>query len=118
MKTIKVSKAELLSHLRTNREVHVEEYNIALVEYRNVLIEAFKDALKRAKNHEDIRHAVNVERPVSYVESYDTIIKQLEWTLEDSIELDQTEFRQYIQDEWIWKDAFAQSTSSYIRGKK
>lgn len=113
MKTIKVSKAELLSHLRTNRENHIVEYNDALVQYRLALQEAFKDALKQAKNNEDVEHRVNVVRPQNYTKAYDEAITMLEWDVEDSVELDQHEFKQYVQDEWGWKNEFLATTRIY-----
>lgn len=113
MKTITVSKSELLGHLRTNREVHIEEYNLALIAYRNTLTSAFKIAYKKAMAGEDVPHEVNVERPLSYKNSYDTAIAQLEWHTGDVIELDQNEFKQYVLDDWHWKLAFVASTNLY-----
>lgn len=115
MKLIKVNKSELLGHLRTNREVHVEEYNNALIAYRGALIKAFKEALKKANNLEDVNHRVDVIRPLNYLESYDNVISMLEWTTEDTIELDQNEFRQYVQDAWGWKNEFTAVAASYAK---
>lgn len=117
MKTLKVSKAELLSHLRTNRENHIVEYDNALVQYRIALQDAFKEALKKAKNNEDVDHRVNVIRPSNYTKAYDDAIVMLEWDVEDSVELDHSEFRQYIQDEWGWKNDFLASTRIYGSNK-
>ena len=113
MKTIKVNKSELLSHLRTNREVHIEEYNNALISYREALIKAFKESLKKATKHENVSHHVDLERPQNYLDSYDNAIEMLEWTTEDVIELDQMEFKQYVRDEWNWKQVFTAVARSY-----
>lgn len=113
MKTIKVNKSELLSHLRTNRDNHVEEYNDALILYRAALTEAFKEALKKAKNNEDVDHYIKLERPQNYLDSYDNAIDMLIWSTEDIIELDQVEFKQYVRDEWNWKQAFTAVARSY-----
>lgn len=115
MKTISVDVQDLLKHLRTNREQHIIDYNEAMVGWQEAVIEAFTNGLKKAKKHEDFTF-VNPARPISYESSYDTVIEQLEWTLDKSVDLDQSEFKQYVQDDWGWKTSF-NLTSSLYNGK-
>lgn len=113
MENIKVDKYQLLNTLKANKEQHVKDYNDALAIYKLKLIEVLTQKLKAAKAGNDINFNFP-ERPVSYEESYDTIITKLKWTTQDEIELDDREVKQYIQNEWQWKHQFAMATGSYI----
>lgn len=115
MKLITVDVKDLLTHLKANREKHIIEYHEAMIGWRQAVIDAFADGLKKAKKHEDFTF-INPPRPISYEESYDTVIEQLEWTLDTSVDLDQAEFKQYVQDDWGWKSSF-NITSSLYNGK-
>ena len=76
-------------------------------------IEALSAKLKVARKEEDVHHAIDVIRPVNYVESYDTAITQLEWTVDKEVELDQHEFAQYVEDKWSWSNMFTQTRIAY-----
>lgn len=113
MKTVKVAVSDLLTHLKTNREKHVHDYAELMIEYRRAVIEALSAKLKVARKEEDVHHAIDVIRPVNYVESYDTAITQLEWTVDKEVELDQHEFAQYVEDKWSWSNMFTQTRIAY-----
>ena len=113
MKTVKVAVSDLLTHLKTNREKHVLEYNDLMVEYRKAVIAALATKLKFAKIEKDVHHTIDVIRPVDYTESYDTAITQLEWTVDKEVELDQHEFAQYVEDKWSWSNMFTQTRIAY-----
>lgn len=51
--------------------------------------------------------------PVSYEENYDRVIAMLEWSTDETIDLDQNEFEQYVRDNWLWKQAFNITASLY-----
>lgn len=112
MKTIKIDAPELLRHLKANRDKHFIEYTEALMGWRLAVIDAFTDGLKKAKKHEDFKFTFPV-KPTSFMEQYDTIIEQLEWSLDSVIELDQHEFKLYVQDQWDWKQNFNLTASLY-----
>ena len=113
MRTIKVDKKELLSHLRANRTAHIVAFDEAMVGYRKELVTCLGQMLKKAKNQEDVDHRVNIVRPTDFTEFYDNAITMLEWTVDEFIELDMNEFNQYIQDEWSWKQNFNLTNSLY-----
>lgn len=116
MENIKVKTAVLLDTLKKNREEHIAEYAEAKVEYKKVIIKELAAKLKAAKAGKPFDFKFS-PKPENFVESYNTIIAKLEWTTQDEIELTDSEVKQYIQNEWTWKNQFAVSTSSYIGGK-
>jgi len=113
MNTVKVAVSDLLKHLTANREAHIAEFNESMVGYREAVIKAFAQSLKKAKANEDVAHTIEVVRPISYLESYDEAIAMLEWTVDKEVELDRSQFKQYVQDEWVWKQAFVRTAGMY-----
>jgi hypothetical protein len=113
MKTVKIKVTKLLQHLKNNRYEHINDYELAMVEYRKAIIEELKVKYSYACQNLDVSHTLKTVRPQSFLESYDEAIMKLEWTTDKEIELDHSEFKQYVQDEWSWKHAFATSTLSY-----
>lgn len=113
MKTVKVATLDLLQHLKTNREKHVIEFAEAMVGYRAAVIAKLKERLVLAEAGEDVNLFSNISKPQCQLASYDEAISMLAWSRDDEIELDRNEFRQYVQDEWSWKNEFVTTASLY-----
>ena len=118
MKTVKVKKAKLLDTLRQNRDKHVEDFKDACTGYREAVEKNVKELLKTVKKADsdtvlDLELYINLSKPVSHKKDYDIAISMLEWSVDEFVNLDQREFRQYVNDEWDWKETFAASTSFY-----
>jgi hypothetical protein len=116
MKTVKIKSKDLLAHLKKNRTKHQAEYAELMIEYRQAIIDMLSNKLKAAKKNEDIDHHIHVVRPSDYTSSYDQAIAMLEWTTDSEVELDQHEFVQFVQDQWVWKQAFMATQSAYGKG--
>lgn len=113
MKSVKIETQKLLEVLKKNLETHKKDYEEALIGYRESSIKEMKAMLKQAQNGGEIVHHVSTVMPISYAESYDTIIGMLEMTVDPSVELSMNEFQQYVEDKWTWKQSFLASTSMY-----
>lgn len=114
MDTVRVNKEELLAKLRENRDQHVKDYKEAVVEYRKAALTEITAMLKQAKSKTDkITRSVVAPEPVSYEGSYTTAIRMLEMSVDEEIELSQSEFSQYVEDNWQWRNSFAATTLSY-----
>lgn len=113
MNTVKVAVSDLLKHLKKNRDSHVKEYAEAMVGYRETLVKELKLMTKKATAGEDIELIVRVVRPENYEQSYTEAIEMLEWTVEKEVELDRHQFKQYVQDEWSWKQTFVRTAGMY-----
>ena len=113
MKTVKIKRGDLLSHLKNNKKKHIEEYTEAMVGYRKAILQELKDKQMVACQNLDIGHTLKTIRPTSFEKSYDEIISMLEWTTDKEIELDHSEFTMYVQDDWSWKGNFLAATSIY-----
>lgn len=114
MQTIKVSKNDLREALINNRAKHVEEYERSLNGYFKAAEKAVANLLEKVKGRtSEIDLDINLVRPVSYEKHYDTALEMLDWHQGTSVDLTQAEFRQYIQDEWGWKQHFVGTTQMY-----
>lgn len=113
MRSVKIKTQELLEVLRKNRETHQADFDKAIVGYREAVVKEIKTALRRAEEGKDVNTLVSAVKPSNYVKSYDTVIRMLEMSSEDTVELTMQEFNQYVQDEWHWKQEFAATSMLY-----
>ena len=122
MKSVRVRAVELLEVLKTNRTQHMTEYQSAMEVYKKEVVAKLKhllaDARKEAeKDVPSFDLSVGLAEPRSYAESYDTAIKMLEMSTDEIIELSQTEFSQYVEDNWSWQSVFKSVTGAYNSSK-
>ena len=117
MRSVRIKTDELLSVLKQNREKHIAEYELARDEHVADVIKVMSANLKQAKRGGEIVYYINLPVPQSYQDSYDTAIKMLEMSSDHVVELSQNEFQQYVEDKWVWKDAFVAATKQYVSGK-
>lgn len=113
MNTVKVAVSDLLKHLKKNRDAHTKEYAEAMIGYKETLVKELKVMTKKAAAGEDIELYVRVVKPENYEQSYTEAIEMLEWTVDKEVELDRNQFKQYVQDEWQWKQTFARTAALY-----
>lgn len=99
-----IKKPQLLEAVRANRAKHVDEYAEAYRAYREELVLELSALLEKARNHstESCDHSVDVDRPVSHAGDYDRVIRMLEMDTADSVILTESQFAQYVLDEWHW----------------
>ena len=125
MRNVVVNKGELLEVLEKNRQIHLKEFNEALIGYRAALNKAFKNALKALKKTTD-NDLVKFDRyenfndlpvPENHTKEYDLAIRMLQSSVEDKIELSKQEFDQYYFDEWTWSASAKLSNSTYSNSR-
>lgn len=113
MYTITVDKQQLLETLRSNLAKHVAEYDEAISKYPGTVAEALHRRASQIEAGNPVDLSFNLPKPRSYADEYEDAIQMLEWEQNETVELDQTQFKNLVQDEWHWKDAFASTTSMY-----
>lgn len=115
MYSVTVSKAQLLETLQANLTKHVAEYEEARANYPAAVVEALRERADEIEvgTRKPYDYSVNLPRPHSYADEYEDAIQMLEWSTEETVELDQSQFKQYVQDEWNWKAGFTTTTSMY-----
>ncbi len=115
MNAIKVSKTTLLATLRTNRDKHRQIFLEAQQGYREAVIAELDNMLAEAKAGKKIRRSVTLTEPMDQTKDYDRAIQMLEMSVDETITLEEEDFREYVQDEWRWKGQFNLSNVRYSK---
>lgn len=116
MRQIKVSKDQLVHTLQVNMVTHETDFEIAWEAYRKAAIsnvEKILDNAKRAPKGKAIQLYINLQAPENHVNDYTRAIEMCEWEISDEVDLTEGEFRQFVQDQWSWKDQFETSNKMY-----
>lgn len=116
MKTVIVKTDELINIVRENRDNHRSLFEEALEGYRKQAEDILKDHIERIRRGKVSEVRVYMPAPQDHTKDYDRVIKMLEMTLQAdqfTVELDQSTFSQYVQDDWSWKDEFVSSYNAY-----
>lgn len=113
--TVNVSRAKLLAALKDNLIKHKEDYAAAVINYRLALQSDLTAALVKANDPTSRLDKISVDfdHPKSYASQYQQVIDMLEFSVDETINLDSQAFRAYIKDEWSWKGSFELSNSTY-----
>jgi hypothetical protein len=105
---------ELLKIIKKNREAHREIFEKALEGYRKACIAELESMLADARAKKRIRRAIHLVEPMDQTKEYDRIISMLKLTSDTEIELDQSDYANYVLDDWHWKEQFTMSTAGYM----
>lgn len=126
MDKVRINKGELLDIVRSNLEKHQAEFEAAVSGYREKLTEELDKRLTRLRDEglavsdldRQSRWSLQTlyqkfPAPESHTEEYERVIRMLELSVDDEIELTASSFEQLVMDEWGWKGAFAATNSRY-----
>lgn len=117
MKTVKVDRKKLLETLIQNKQIHEQEflalYGAWRTEYITLLTREL-DKVRGSTPADKLGH-IHLEPPTSYANDYETAIQMLQWSEEETITLDRTEFQWYVLDKWHWRDSFECSKVFYTQ---
>lgn len=116
MDTVTVRKHDLLAALVANRAAHRAEFEKALTGYRDRSIKLLEEHIERIRKGKLEKVLVALPMPEDHTDDYDRTIMQMEWTVQDEIELTSRQFDQYVRDQWGWKAEFAATSSMYTSG--
>lgn len=114
MNKVTVKQDALLEILRENRTTHKADYEDAYKGYLETCKEKLEELLEEfnAGKRETVQW--NQTQPKNQVKEYDRVIRMLELSVDDEIELTAEEFANYVQDDWHWKESWSLSNSHYI----
>lgn len=116
--TVTVEVQQLLIALRANRQGHNAEYQKAKAGYLKVTAEKLSDYLQKLADGELVVVRVLDNPPEDHTREYDEAIAMMEWAQESTIELTQAQFRQYVLDDWGWKEQWVTSNSVYTQAAR
>jgi len=116
--TINVDKTRLRDALRKNRAQHGAAYEQAKAGYIKVTTQQIEQYLTRLANGELLERAFLPAPPDDHTSDYDDAIEMMQWSKDDVIELTQGQFKQYVMDDWGWKDTWLASNTEYMKASQ
>lgn len=118
MKTVTVNPTELLKVVSKNLETHKKDYKESIEGYYEEVSRELKSTLKSVKAGEDFSLNFRLYKPENHSADYERVIKMLEMTIEDEIELTTHEFDNFVMDNWSWSESFGMTKTMYASGMK
>lgn len=112
--TSTVDVERLKAVVEQNRARHSAAYEKAKAGYVKITTEQLKGHIERLANGELLEATYIPAPPEDHTKDYDNAIEMLRWTNEKTIELDQKQFRQYVQDDWGWREQWLLSNTAYV----
>lgn len=113
MRDIRVDRRKLLKIMRDNRQEHVSEFGKAQAKYRELMIAELDRRLADARAGGPIVRAFYLPEPEDHSEDYDRAIAMLEMEVRDEVELNERDFRSYVQNRWEWAMAWNETARAY-----
>lgn len=106
MEKITVKKDDLLGKLRENRDDHRRIFEEALAGFGREVAMQLERTLRdiRAGRNRDVRVYASV--PKDHTNDYNRAIAMIEMSIGDDITLSESDFAQYVMDDWGWQDQF------------
>jgi hypothetical protein len=115
MNGVKIKKSELLDALRKNLQQHKTDVLDAL-RLRRLEVDAqlsdVMDKIKRDENYQPQR-SFSFPIPEDNSREYEKVIRMVEMTQDDVIELDEDQFDKLVMDNWSFKHELMQTSSFY-----
>lgn len=112
---IKVKKADLIAKIQENKAQHIESYAKAVIAYKKEALKQLADITEKVEGG-DMNVRLNLTTPVDNRDNYDKIIDMFNWEVEDIVELEQSEFNEYVQDETDFARIAMMSNTMYLGG--
>jgi len=113
MQEVKIKRLELLEAVKRNRDTHRETFLKAVKGFRAKVILELDIMLKEAVAGDSFRTSVHLPAPTDHTLDYDRVVRMLEMSCEDIIEISAHEFDMYVMDNWNWKLNESTITSMY-----
>jgi hypothetical protein len=104
---------ELVDKVSANRTKHEADYTKAMDVFRAKAREAYAKRIEAIDNKQPWILQVNLNVPEKHLDDYDYALAMLQMTKDETIELDEDQFRQFVMDKWHWQRSWETNTKSY-----
>lgn len=115
---VTVVTAELLQALRANRAKHRQIVEEARTGYLEKAQEVLNKRMEQLRAGKIVNLYFALQLPIDHTGEYDTMIMAVEMHTGTSIELDASQVRVLIQDNWDWKGQFIGTNALYSKTAK
>lgn len=104
---------KLIDTLKQNKDNHKKMYLEAVTGFKKDAKRQLERLLAKIGDNEVADVYLSVGAPKDMSSVYDTAIKMLNWTQDETIELDANTFRNLVMDEWDWMQSWLASNARY-----
>lgn len=106
--------SKLLETLKKNRAAHATNAEKMKTNYKEALKSICEEKIADLAAGKKVNTMIDLQEPFDYLNSYDDVIGMLEMTTEDTIKLNNDQFRCYARDSWPNKRNFESVSASYM----
>jgi hypothetical protein len=118
MESVKVPKAALREKVQTNRDSHRAEFEKALEGYRLASINVLERNLALLKAGSSEQVVFDEQRPQDHTADYDRVLRMLDMSVEEAVELSSEAFDQYVLNNWHWRRDWLLSNAAYTQAAR
>lgn len=113
MRTVTIQKSAFVEKVTSNRADHRATFEAAIDGYRRRMVQELEDRIDDLKAGRQIDRIIRFEEPEDHTRDYDQALLMAEMSVDETLELTNAEFTQYIMDDWGWKQNFMANSSQY-----
>lgn len=106
MRDITVNKEELLAKLEENRRDHRQVFEEAIEGFKKEVIRQLEQYIKEVKEGKNRDVYVSMPVPKDHTPDYNRAIAMVKMSVGNTITLSETDFSQYVMDDWRWQREF------------
>lgn len=117
MDLIQMDKEELLLILHENRAKHRDVFEHALAGYKAALHRDLTEKVQALERGKVPDVHIRYSRPEDHTRDYDRVIKMVQMHQGEHFSLEESDFAQYVEDDWHWKRQWVTSNSGYASAK-
>lgn len=110
---ILVDKKQLIEKIKENKLNHIAEYHEAVDAYKKEAQRQLSEQAKKLKKGA-LNINIHLVTPVNKSDEYDKILATFEWELNETVELSQGEFNEYVLDELQFSQHAKMINSTYL----
>jgi len=110
---ITVKRDDLLKALRENQTKHTAEYAEAYDGYKVAFVKEAEKLLSRAKEGRFDQQTIALAAPQDHTKDYHRVIRMMEMCTAEEIIVSESQFSQYVLDEWNWQANFKATAMAY-----
>lgn len=110
---ITARKEDLLTALRKNRDQHEKDYIEAHEGWKIEVLKELERTTLHFKQTGILNRNINLPEPENQTKHYDRVIRMLELSLADDVEISEQQFAHYVMDEWDWSGRHKLSVANY-----
>jgi hypothetical protein len=110
---ITVRKGELLTILQQNRGKHRQVFEAAVEGYREQAMTWLMRTTDQVRAGRTPELSFGHYPPQDHTRDYDRVIRMVQMHAADTLDIDESVFASYVQDDWGWKRQFLDTSNTY-----